>query len=162
MNAIEKRLTGRNVYRIDGSLSQHQRKEHIDRFRNDATGAIFIIQIKAGGVGLNLQDAVKVYITSPSWNPSTEIQAIGRAHRTGQTKSVKVCRLITDDIDDDIRSIEQSMIGLQEAKALIFKDLLGNVGDMAKIPSMGKQDIDAMKKLFMTKEELAKLLEIAR
>ena len=53
-----------------------------------------LIQIRAGGAGLNLQDYNRVFITSPDWNPSNEFQAIGRAHRNGQTKPVKVTRLI--------------------------------------------------------------------
>ena len=53
-----------------------------------------IIQIRAGGAGLNLQEYNRVFITSPDWNPSNEFQAIGRAHRNGQTKPVKVTRLI--------------------------------------------------------------------
>jgi SNF2 family DNA or RNA helicase len=53
-----------------------------------------IIQIRAGGAGLNLQAYHRVFITSPDWNPSNEFQAIGRAHRNGQTKPVKVTRLI--------------------------------------------------------------------
>ena len=53
-----------------------------------------IIQIRAGGAGLNLQQYNRVFITSPDWNPCNEFQAIGRAHRTGQTKPVKVTRLI--------------------------------------------------------------------
>lgn len=53
-----------------------------------------IVQIRAGGAGLNLQEYNRIFITSPDWNPSNEFQAIGRAHRNGQKKPVKVTRLI--------------------------------------------------------------------
>ena len=114
----------------------------------DSTGSIFVIQIKAGGVGLNLQNATRVYITSPAWNPATEIQAIGRSHRTGQTKTVRVCRLITEDVDERVASIEKTLIRLQEAKALEFSKLMSNVGEMGKLPQMGNPDLKALTALF--------------
>ena len=145
MNAIQERAT-RKVYRIDGSFSQQKRQEQIDGFSNDTQGAIFVIQIKAGGVGLNLQGATRVYITSPAWNPATEIQAIGRAHRTGQTQRVKVCRLIAEDPQEaDVYSIEKGIIQLQEAKTGAFKGLMSNVGEMGKLPAVpGMSDMMTM------------------
>ena len=133
MDVIQRMVT-RNTYRIDGSLTLHERRLQIANFNNDSTGGVFLIQIKAGGVGLNLQNATRVYVTSPAWNPATEIQAIGRAHRTGQTKPVHVCRLITKDPSDEILSIETSILRLQEAKSIIFKQIIDNVGEMGKLP----------------------------
>ena len=160
MDAIQQ-VVERKVYRIDGSYAQHTRQEQIDQFHDDKTGAVFLIQIKAGGVGLNLQGATRVYINSPAWNPATEIQAIGRAHRTGQTKRVKVCRLITEDVNEEVGSIEKTMVRIQMAKSLIFESLVDNVGDMGKLTSiMGSApNMKALKELF-SKPEPQQLEEI--
>jgi SNF2 family DNA or RNA helicase len=68
MNHIQKNLT-RPVYRIDGSVPKDDRVRQIEGFKKAPPGAVFIIQIKCGGQGLNLQEATRVYITAPSWNP---------------------------------------------------------------------------------------------
>jgi SNF2 family DNA or RNA helicase len=88
MNEIHRRIKelGLPVFRIDGSVSGEDRESQVSGFKSGSSNSVFIIQIKAGGVGLNLQEATRVYITSPSWNPATELQAIGRAHRTGQNR----------------------------------------------------------------------------
>lgn len=149
MDAIQQ-ACDRKVYRIDGSNDLEDRKRQVREFHEDPTGAIFIIQIKAGGVGLNLQGATRVYINSPSWNPATEVQAIGRAHRTGQTKHVKVYRLITDSVGDKFSSIENDIILLQKAKSVIFEQLVDNVGDMGKLTSVmgASPDLESMRKMF--------------
>jgi SNF2 family DNA or RNA helicase len=103
MDRIQELLTseGIPVYRIDGSVPKELREERIAAFKKyewetttSIHAAVFLIQVKAGGVGLNLQEATRVYITAPTWNPATELQAIGRAHRTGQTRKVVVRRLV--------------------------------------------------------------------
>lgn len=91
MNHIQRQLTGVcPVFRIDGSVAKEERVKQIAGFKKIQGGAVFIIQIKSGGQGLNLQEATRVYITGPSWNPATELQAIGRSHRTGQGQVVHV------------------------------------------------------------------------
>ena len=165
MDAIENK-SNRKVYRIDGSYDEASREKQVKEFHEDESGAIFVIQIKAGGVGLNLQGATRIYLNSPSWNPATEIQAIGRAHRTGQTKRVKVCRLITEDINGEIGSIEKQIIRLQVAKSMVFQHLIDNVGDMGKLSTaMGSApNMEALKELFDTNDlvvpTLQKLSEI--
>src|SRR6056300_1078961 len=95
MNYIQNELaTSSQVFRIDGSVPRDERVNQIEGFKKAAAGAVFIIQIKSGGQGLNLQGATRVYITAPAWNPATELQAIGRSHRTGQTKPVYVKKLV--------------------------------------------------------------------
>lgn len=165
MDAIQQACQ-RKVYRIDGSFDEASRKKQVKDFHEDETGAIFVIQIKAGGVGLNLQGATRIYLNSPSWNPATEIQAIGRAHRTGQTKRVKVCRLITENINDEVGSMEQKIVMLQVAKSMVFQHLVDNVGDMGKLSSvMGSApNMEALKEMFDTNDlvvpTLQKLSEI--
>ena len=110
MRLIKKELKIKGIFSkiYDGSLTQKQRNYVLDSFNNDPVQKyklmsscnkyvikenkyrVLIIQIKAGGVGLNLQKFSDVFITSPDWNPSNEIQAICRAHRIGQNNRVKV------------------------------------------------------------------------
>jgi SNF2 family DNA or RNA helicase len=70
--------------------------------------AVLLGQIEAGGVGINMQAASVVILTEPQWKPSTEEQAIARAHRMGQIRTVQVHRLLAkDSIDERIREIQQ-------------------------------------------------------
>ena len=107
------------------------------------------IQIKAGGVGLNLQEATRVYITTPSWNPATELQAIGRAHRTGQLRPVTVRRLVYTG-EDSLPSVEMSIMNLQEAKAKICAEILNDPRLESVIPNIPKTKINVqtLKKIF--------------
>ena len=65
-------------------------------FQNDPKYSIFLISLKAGGVGLNLTAADYVFILDPWWNPAAELQALNRAHRIGQEKNVFVYRFISN------------------------------------------------------------------
>jgi SNF2 family DNA or RNA helicase len=131
-------IIGQNTFRIDGSVSQQQRVYNINEFRKAPKGAVFLIQIKAGGVGLNLQEATRVYITSPSWNPATELQAIGRSHRTGQVNKVVVRKLIYESEENVFNSVEESMLSLQNAKSIITADVLDDSRIASQLPSMNK------------------------
>ena len=151
MNEIQRRcrLSGCETYRLDGSVSREQREERVEEFRQTTKAAVFIIQIKAGGVGLNLQEATRVYITSPSWNPATEMQAIARAHRTGQVKKVVVKKLIYAG-NDELPSIEQSIMQLQNHKALVCAEVLNDPRLEAQIPkTRSKYSIQDLKRLFV-------------
>ena len=68
----------------------NEREAAIQRFQNDESCRVFLISLKAGGVGLNLTAADYVYIVDPWWNPAVEQQAIDRTHRIGQTKPVTI------------------------------------------------------------------------
>ena len=141
-----------SIYLLDGSVSADLRENNIRKFNAHPGGAIFVIQIKAGGVGLNLQSATRVYLMAPSWNPATELQAIGRAHRTGQTKQVFVKKLIYA-VDEDTPSVEQSMVALQTGKAKISAEVLNDPRIEKDIPppkrmTAGIRDI---KRLFSRK-----------
>jgi len=87
------------------------RKEVIQQFQEDTENRIFLISLKAGGVGLNLTSADYVFIIDPWWNPAAENQAISRAHRIGQNKHVFVYRFITQG------SIEEKIQQLQNRKS---------------------------------------------
>lgn len=86
------------------------RESVIDKFNNDPDTKVFLISLKAGGVGLNLTSADYVMMLNPWWNPQAEQQAIDRAHRIGQTKNVFVYRFITVD------TIEEKIARLQDKK----------------------------------------------
>jgi superfamily II DNA or RNA helicase len=91
---VRRYLDERNVaYEyLDGQT--RNRKERIDHFQTDATCGVFLISLKAGGLGLNLTAADYVFLLDPWWNPAVEMQAIDRAHRIGQTRRVFAYRLI--------------------------------------------------------------------
>ena len=155
MDRIQELLTeaGIPVQRIDGSVSKEQREERIATFKaaTSEPAPVFLIQVKAGGVGLNLQEATRVYITAPTWNPATELQAIGRAHRTGQNHKVVVRRLVYTGVEDaacPLHSVEESILQLQEGKAKVCSEVLGDPRVMAQVPKSTKINIQALKRIF--------------
>ncbi|HEY4270505.1 MAG TPA: DEAD/DEAH box helicase [Candidatus Udaeobacter sp.] len=93
---------------LDGSTKQRQ--QIVDRFQSDSAIPVFLISLKAGGVGLNLSAADTVIHFDPWWNPAVEAQATDRAHRIGQTRVVTAYKLITRD------TVEEKILRLQEKK----------------------------------------------
>lgn len=110
---------------LSGSSTAKQREEEIKKFEKEERVKSFLISIKAGGVGLNLTAADYVFILDPWWNPSTEQQAIARAHRIGQEKSVFAIKFITRE------SIEEKILKLQERKSQLAEDIIGQTGTMS-------------------------------
>jgi len=96
------------------------RQEVIRQFQEEADNHIFLISLKAGGVGLNLTSADYVFIIDPWWNPAAENQAINRAHRIGQDKKVFVYRFITED------SIEEKIQALKSKKSALADKFIGS------------------------------------
>ncbi|MDD5365205.1 MAG: DEAD/DEAH box helicase [Gallionellaceae bacterium] len=97
---------------------------------------VFLISLKAGGVGLNLTAADTVIHFDPWWNPAVENQATDRAHRLGQTKNVFVYKLVVSG------SIEEKILALQEKKAELAASVLS--GDGAALGKFGAADIQAL------------------
>ena len=93
---------------LDGKT--RNRKGHIETFQNDDSVKLFLISLKAGGVGLNLTAADYVFLYDPWWNPAVEVQAIDRTHRIGQKNTVFTYRFITRN------SVEEKILSLQERK----------------------------------------------
>ena len=87
------------------------REKIVNNFQDDPENRIFLISLKAGGVGLNLTAADYVFILDPWWNPASEMQAMSRAHRIGQDKNVFMYKYITTN------SIEEKITRLQEKKS---------------------------------------------
>jgi SNF2 family DNA or RNA helicase len=149
MNYIQSQMKCQ-VFRIDGSVPKEERDNQIEGFKKAPPGAVFIIQIRSGGQGLNLQEATRVYITAPSWNPATELQAIGRAHRTGQTKPVYVKKLIYKECPRFV-SVEEEILALQGHKSLVCSKVLNDERVERQIPvkrTSEKISILDIKKIF--------------
>ncbi|MBK6496936.1 MAG: DEAD/DEAH box helicase [Saprospiraceae bacterium] len=118
---------------LDGSTPATQRREQVDIFQSDADINVFLISLKAGGVGLNLTEADYVYIVDPWWNPAVEQQAIDRTHRIGQKNKIFAYKMICKD------SVEEKIITLQEKKLSISKEIVQE--DTAFFKSLSKDDI---------------------
>lgn len=101
---------------LDGHTQNRQ--ERVDRFQNDPDIPLFLISLKAGGLGLNLTAADYVIHIDPWWNPAVEMQATDRTHRIGQDKPVIVYKLITRD------SVEEKILKLQELKKNLVDQLI--------------------------------------
>jgi SNF2 family DNA or RNA helicase len=121
--------------RLDGTSSN--RKELVDRFQNDASCTVFLVSLKAGGVGLNLTAAEYVFLLDPWWNPAAEAQAVDRAHRMGQTKTVVAYRLLCKD------TIEDRVAELQQKK----RTLVTSVFDETEAARLGTLSIDDLEAL---------------
>ncbi|MBT5094221.1 MAG: DEAD/DEAH box helicase, partial [Halobacteriovoraceae bacterium] len=119
LDIIQKELHEKHwkLTRIDGSQSIKKRQEQVDVFQN-GDAQVFLISLKAGGVGLNLTAASYVFIMDPWWNPAVETQAIDRAHRIGQQNTLTVYRPLIKN------SVEEKVLELQEYKRKLFTDLL--------------------------------------
>lgn len=106
LNDIARHMPGRVFGPLTGSVAASQRQVMVDDFSAAKKGAVLVAQIVAGGVGLNIQAASVVVICEPQLKPTTEWQAIARAHRMGQLESVQVHRLLSDEgVDQRIREI---------------------------------------------------------
>jgi SNF2 family DNA or RNA helicase len=101
---------------LDGQT--RDRGERVKRFQTDADCGVFLISLKAGGLGLNLTAADYVFILDPWWNPAVEAQAIDRAHRVGQTRQVFAYRLICSD------TVEEKIAALQSQKRTLADAIL--------------------------------------
>lgn len=111
------------------------RKQVIDEFQENPDKRIFLISLKAGGVGLNLTAADYIFITDPWWNPAAEMQAISRAHRIGQDKKVFVYRFISE------KSIEEKIQLLQERKSVLANEFINNNDALRNIPKEQIMDL---------------------
>jgi non-specific serine/threonine protein kinase len=116
---------------LDGSTKD--REGAVNKFQEEKDIRIFLISLKAGGVGLNLTAADYVIHYDPWWNPAVEMQASDRAHRIGQTKKVFSYKLISKD------SVEEKILKLQQQKKQLVQKLITTEGGYYK--SLNKEDI---------------------
>jgi SNF2 family DNA or RNA helicase len=111
---------------LDGRTRDRQAR--VEQFQNDPEVKLFLISLKAGGLGLNLQAAEYVYLLDPWWNPAVEAQAIDRAHRIGQTRQVFAYRLIArDTVEEKVLELQQSKRDLADAIISADNSLLHNL-----------------------------------
>jgi SNF2 family DNA or RNA helicase len=116
---------------LDGQTTD--RIERVENFQTNENCRVFLMSLKAGGVGLNLTAADYVYIVDPWWNPAVESQAIDRAHRIGQEKPVFAYKMICKD------TVEEKILTLQEKKKAVAKDII-NV-ETGFIKALDKDDV---------------------
>ena len=119
---------------FDGSTAATERERAIQNFQNNDDCRVFLISLKAGGVGLNLTAADYVYIVDPWWNPAVEQQAIDRTHRIGQTKNVFAYRMICKD------TVEDKILKLQDRKRALARDLITD--DEGFVKSLSREDVE--------------------
>lgn len=109
--------------RLDGSTPMSDRIELIDQFNTDQDIFVFLLSTRAGGLGINLTSANVVIIHDIDCNPYNDKQAEGRCHRVGQTRTVKVIKLISKD------SIEDAMLRIGERKLKLEQDMTATQED---------------------------------
>ena len=103
---------------LDGSMSPARRKREIARFQESQGPPLFLISLRAGGVGINLTAADYVILMDPWWNPAVEDQAIDRSHRIGQTRPVTAYRIIASE------TVEERIAALQSRKRALAGDIV--------------------------------------
>ncbi|TAK63473.1 SNF2-related protein [Methylobacter sp.] len=113
---IENELNARKIGYAKLTGQTRNRDEPIERFKSGEVN-VFLISLKAGGVGLNLTEADTVIIYDPWWNPAAESQAADRAHRIGQDKPVFIYKLITEN------TVEEKIIAMQEKKRALAEGI---------------------------------------
>jgi non-specific serine/threonine protein kinase len=136
LGLIREKLTelGVKFEYFDGSTSAVDREKAIQSFQKNDEVRVFLISLKAGGVGLNLTAADYVYIVDPWWNPAVEQQAIDRTHRIGQTKNIFAYRMICKD------TIEDKILQLQDKKRALAKDLVSD--DDGFVKTLTREDVE--------------------
>jgi SNF2 family DNA or RNA helicase len=111
---------------LDGRTKDRQTPVH--RFQTDPRSGVFLISLKAGGLGLNLTAAEYVFLLDPWWNPAVEAQAIDRAHRIGQARHVFAYRLLaTGTVEEKIAELQRNKRDLADAILQADAGLLGNL-----------------------------------
>lgn len=134
LTIIEQALQDRKIayYKITGETSKQERLSRVKKFNEDET-PVFLISLKAGGVGLNLTGADVVIHYDPWWNVAVQNQATDRAHRIGQTRKVTVYKMIVKG------SVEEKIVKLQQTKKDLADQILS--GENTGIQLMSKDDL---------------------
>jgi SNF2 family DNA or RNA helicase len=119
---------------LDGKT--RDRKTCVERFQTDPACPVFLISLKAGGLGLNLTAAEYVFLLDPWWNPAVEAQAIDRAHRIGQQRPVFAYRLIAQG------TVEEKILELQAGKRRLVEAVIGE--DAGGLASLTAEDLELL------------------
>jgi len=119
---------------LDGKT--RDRQTPVEQFQNDPNMKLFLISLKAGGLGLNLHAAEYVYLLDPWWNPAVESQAIDRAHRIGQTRQVFAYRLISRN------TVEEKVLALQQTKRDLAEAII--TADNSVMRNLTREDLEVL------------------
>jgi SNF2 family DNA or RNA helicase len=119
---------------LDGHT--RDRESRVTRFQTDPGCPVFLVSLKAGGLGLNLTAAEYVFLLDPWWNPAVEAQAIDRAHRIGQTSHVFAYRLIARD------TVEEKVLELQQSKRALADAILR--ADAGLVGQLEREDLELL------------------
>ena len=119
---------------LDGKTRDRQAR--VERFQADTACPLFLLSLKAGGLGLNLTAAEYVFLLDPWWNPAVEAQAVDRTHRIGQTRPVSAYRLITKG------TVEEKVLELQQSKRELAAAIIG--ADNALIRDLRTEDLELL------------------
>ena len=119
-----------------GGGNRSNRKRVVERFQTDPDCPVFLISLKAGGLGLNLTAAEYVFILDPWWNPAVEAQAIDRTYRIGQTRHVMAYRMVCKD------SVEEKILALQSKKRALADAILTD--DNAVLTDLSPDDLELL------------------
>ena len=119
---------------LDGATRDRQAR--VERFQNAADCPLFLVSLKAGGLGLNLTAAEYVFLLDPWWNPAVEAQAIDRAHRIGQTQQVFAYRLIARD------TVEEKVLELQKTKRDLAAAIISEDNNL--IRDLRREDLELL------------------
>jgi SNF2 family DNA or RNA helicase len=136
LKLIEPELERRGIRYAKLTGRTKRRDEVIDRFRGGEV-SLFLISLKAGGLGLNLTEADTVILYDPWWNPAVEAQAADRAHRIGQDKPVFVYKLLTE------QTVEEKILAMQQKKQALAEGIYREGGGEGS-PAFTAQDIDEL------------------
>ena len=121
---------------LDGKT--RDRKARVEHFQEDKDCQVFLISLKAGGLGLNLTSADYVFLLDPWWNPAVEAQAIDRAHRVGQTRTVFAYRLICRD------TVEEKIAELQKKKRSLADAILAGDDSGSVLQDLSVEDLELL------------------
>ena len=119
---------------LDGQT--RDRAVRVARFQDDPAVRLFLVSLKAGGLGLNLTAAEHVFLLDPWWNPAVEAQAIDRAHRIGQVRHVLAFRLIARD------TVEEKILALQAQKRDLAEAIITEHNSL--IRTLTREDLELL------------------
>ena len=136
LELLRAELDARRIAHEDLDGATVDRESPVRRFQTDPDCGLFLISLRAGGMGLNLTAAEYVFLLDPWWNPAVEAQAIDRTHRIGQTKPVFAYRLIAKD------TVEERIVELQATKRELADALFG--GEGAPLADLRREDLELL------------------
>ncbi|KZO92819.1 hypothetical protein CALVIDRAFT_540702 [Calocera viscosa TUFC12733] len=142
LDKIEDALTvhGIRFDRLDGTMRRDERTRAMEALKNDPACEVLLVSLRAGGVGLNLTSAQRVYLMDPYWNPAVENQAVDRIHRLGQTRPVTTIKLVIEN------TVEARMLEVQKRKTALANLTLG--GNSLTRSQIAERRMEELRALF--------------